>query len=413
MQTSDLYCLPQRSDKFTKLQTAIQEAMSGLSYSAPVSGSNQQTVQTIDLDGDGEQEYLLFARSNSDKPLRILVIDSEEDEYSLIATIDSSGSAFDQVEYIQMDDHPGYELVVGRQVSDQVLRSVSVYSMVDGQMEQLMSANYTQLITGDLDKDGRGELFLLRPGQNNKGVAVMYQMNGNVLERSLEADMSEPADNIRRVVLGKLQDGVTAVYVASTVTSKDQDGIVTDVYALKDGTLTNVSSGGLGTSVQTLRNYYIYADDVDGDGILEIPSLVSTKGGSDTQQYTIRWFAMDSEGKATDKLYTYHNYVGGWYMELDESVASRILVNQKGNSFEFNLWDLETKKQQLLFSVHVLTGQRREEQAVSDNRFVLYRDTGVIYAARLEVASSNFNMTSESLIGGFHLIQEDWNKGDI
>lgn len=412
MQTSDLFCLPQRSDRFTKLQTAMQEAMEDLSYSAPVSGVNQQTVQTADLDGDGELEYLLFARRSGDKPLRILVLDGVDGEYVQVAAIDCSGSTFDQVEYIQMDGRPGLELVVGRQVSDQVLRSVSVYSMVDGQMEQIIYASYTQYLTCDLDKDGKVELFLLRPGENNRGMAVMYRMDGHTPERSVEVDMSAPAENARRLVQGKLQDGNAAVYVSSTVNNGEQDGTVTDVFALRDGTLTNVAPAG---SVQTLRNFYIYADDIDGDGILELPSLIApkTEVGTDSQQYTIRWYALDTQGTETDKTYTYHNFMGGWYMELDSFLADQVLVSQKGNGFEFSLWDSASRRSELLFSVYVLTGQRREEQAVSDNRFVLYRDTGVIYAARLEVAASNYNLTSDSLIGAFHLIQEDWNKGDV
>ena len=54
LQTVDeMYALPKRSKEYDSLQSAIDSAMYGLSYSAPVSGENQQTVQMADLDGDG------------------------------------------------------------------------------------------------------------------------------------------------------------------------------------------------------------------------------------------------------------------------------------------------------------------------------------------------------------------------
>ena len=45
-----MYRLPKRSEEVANLQSAMDSAMSGLSYSAPLSGENQQTVQTADLD---------------------------------------------------------------------------------------------------------------------------------------------------------------------------------------------------------------------------------------------------------------------------------------------------------------------------------------------------------------------------
>ena len=122
-----MYCLPKRSDDYNDLQSAIDSAMQGLEYCAPLSGENQQAVQMADLDGDGIQEYLLFAKGNATLPLRILIFREIEDNYVHVQTIESNGSAFDQVEYVQMDEFAGMEIVVGSQLADQVcgqLRSI-------------------------------------------------------------------------------------------------------------------------------------------------------------------------------------------------------------------------------------------------------------------------------------------------
>ena len=50
----EMYALPKRSEEFRELQAAIDTAMYGMTYSSPQSGENQQTVQTADLNGDGE-----------------------------------------------------------------------------------------------------------------------------------------------------------------------------------------------------------------------------------------------------------------------------------------------------------------------------------------------------------------------
>lgn len=408
----ELYCLPKRSEKYNNLQTVIRAAMGSMDYSAPHNGENQQTVQTVDLNGDGLNEFLVFAKGTADKPLNIFVLAGDGENYQLVDTISSTGYAFDQVEYIQMDDRPGYEIVVGRQVSDQVARSVSVYTLVDGQVEQLMNASYSQFLTCDLDRNGCSELFILRQGEGERGVASVYFMKGGNLERSQEASMSEPVENIKRIMVSKLYDGVSAVYVASEVTGSD--GIITDVYTLSDGQLRNVSlSNESGTSVQTLRNYYVYADDMDGDGVLELPSLITMKTGEEDvtggSQYIIRWYSMDSEGREVDKLYTYHNFVGGWYLQLDSQIAPRFCVTQMGSSYEFSLWDETFTQREKLMTVYVLTGQKREEQAVADNRFILSRGEATIYAANLEVASATYGIGKDEMMTSFHLIVEEWN----
>ena len=141
MTVAEMYALPRRSDEYSNLQAAIDMAMAGLSYSAPVSGDNQQTVQMADLDGDGVDEYLVFAKGNTDKPMQILIFSQiGEDKIQIMSVIESNGSAFDRVEYVEVDHTPGCEIVVGRQVSDQLMGSLGVYSFRDGYANQIMNA---------------------------------------------------------------------------------------------------------------------------------------------------------------------------------------------------------------------------------------------------------------------------------
>ena len=80
MRTVDqMYFPPKRSDDYNNLQSAIDSAMSGLEYCAPLSGENQQTVQLADLDGNGVDEYIVFAKGASEKPLQVLIFSQQED----------------------------------------------------------------------------------------------------------------------------------------------------------------------------------------------------------------------------------------------------------------------------------------------------------------------------------------------
>ncbi len=411
-----MYSPPKRSAAYEDLQTAIDEAMADMVYASPLSGENRQTVQIADLDGDGVDEYLLFAKDTSENPMKILIFRRDSEGCFLTETIASRGSGFDQVEYVDLDGIPGVELVVGRQVSEAILRSVSVYSFSGGKSVQLMSANYSKLVPVDLDTDGLTELLLITGGESDEdnAAAALYDFADGQILRSRQASMSAVSSNIKRIMVGRLHGGIPAVYVASSIADS---AIITDVFALKDDVFANVSfSNDSGTSVQTLRNYYVYADDIDGDGILELPDLIDMKPVENTwmasNQKLIRWYAMDILGNETDKMYTFHNFDGGWYLRLDKFLTPRISVVHQESSFVFYLWDEQFESPQILMTIHSLTGHDRETTAAERGYYVLYRTEGVLYAVETESVAAELGLIPELLAEGFHPIQMDWKNGE-
>ena len=417
MRTVDkMYQLPKRSDAYMDLQSSIDTAMTGLTYCAPLTGENQQTVQMADLDGDGNQEYLLFAKSTQEKPLRILVFRNVDGTFVNATTLACNGSAFDQVEYVDMDGNGGMEIVVGRQLSDQVIRSVSVYRLENEELVQQVSATCTKFLTTDLDNDNRFELFLLRPGQSDtdNGVAELYSMKSGVMERYNEAAMSQPADKLKRIIIGKLEEGTSAVFAASAA---GENSLVTDIYAVVEGALRNVAfSNESGTAVQTLRNFYVYADDIDNDSIVELPHLITMKPMDDAvttdMHQLIRWYAMSAGGEELNKMYTYHNFVGGWYMQLDSSWAPRLVAKNMGNQYEFYLWDSEYRTTQRFLTICAYTAQSRETQSLAEGQFLLLKTDSTVYAAQLDPCAAEYGLTQENVIYSFRLIQKDWKTGE-
>ena len=412
----EMYALPKRSEEYKELQAAIDTAMYGMTFSSPQSGENQQTVQMVDLNGDGLDEYLVFAKGATEKPLQVLIFQQDESgKCRTLDTIGFNGQAFEQVEYVDFDDQPGKELIVGFQVSDQVLRSVAVFTFRNGGAELLLMNGYSKMLPCSLS-GGRSELMVLRPGEEEteRGMAVLYSYQNGQIVRSVETELSEHTSRIRRIMTGVLQDKTPAVFVTS---SSGDNTIVTDVFVVKDGHFTNIAySTEADTSIRTVLNYYVYAEDIDSDGILELPGLITmkpvTSWREDEQKFLLRWYSMDVDGWEMDKLYTFHNYNGGWYLQLGSEWASRLTVEQEHGCFHFYVWDESYQVAIPLFSVYVLTGTDRDESAAQDGRFPLYRSEGVAYAAQLDFSAPEYGVTEKSLQESFHLIRQDWQTGE-
>ena len=219
--------------------------------------------------------------------------------------------------------------------------------------------------------------MVLRPGEADvsSGVAVLYSYTGDAIERSVEARVSAQPEDVKRISVSKLHGGFPAVYVSCAGRG---DAVVTDVFALRENRFVNITGeGSQGASVGALRNYAVYADDLDGDGIFELPRLISMKpitgkGGTE-RQYLLRWYSIDLRGNEVEKLCTFHNFAGGWYLMLQSNWAGYLTMEQLGNSYTFYMWNENYDQATILFTITEHAGSDREFQATQNGRFVLHR----------------------------------------
>ena len=89
-----LYRLPKLPAEYESLETLIDSLLTdGAEYAAPTSGSNLQSVQMVDLDGDGQEEAVAFFRKASDeKPMKIYVFRAVGDSYERDCLIEGTSS---------------------------------------------------------------------------------------------------------------------------------------------------------------------------------------------------------------------------------------------------------------------------------------------------------------------------------
>lgn len=229
----ELYALPELPERYTALNkqlSAIQE--SGAEYAAPVSGSNIQPVQMMDLDGDGREEALAFFRqSDGEKPLKIHIFTADDDNsYRQAAVIEGSGLAIYSVDYSDIDGDGRMEIIVGWRVSMD-LQALAVYSLEPDGARELMRTNYVKYAVADLNKDGKRELTVLRANQDGEGVADCYvskngalTLRSSVLVSMTMAELSQQG----KVTVGTLRSSDPALFITGVA---DGARAITDVLA--------------------------------------------------------------------------------------------------------------------------------------------------------------------------------------
>lgn len=408
----EMYYLPRRSERNTNLRTVMETAIAGRVYAAPVSGDNQESVQTADLNGDGKEEYLVFTKGEKNESLQILIFRQlTEETFELWETIDCKGASFDQIQYANIDEYPGVELIVGTQLSEKITKTVALYSFGKEQAEKIKSIIYVKYVVCDLNGDDRCELLVIQNGEAEaaNGIVRLYSYIDGSVQGSVEAKLSVTPDHIRRMAVNRLSSGEPAVYVAS---SYYNDTIITDIFALKSDVFTNVSQfSEYGTVMPSLRNYYVYAADIDGDGTLELPSLITMMYNT-TEQAMIRWFSLNEDGTEVNKIHTFHNLEDGWFIELDSNWIDRFGADRSGSTYTFYMWNNSYGTAVPVFTVYALRERDRDVQAASQNRFALYRGEDVVFAAKLDSGSAMYGITENYLVSNFHLIRQDWKTSE-
>ena len=415
----DLYTLPSLPNEYTELRTMINEILEGgAEYAAPVSGTNIQPVQLIDLDGDGVEEAVAFFRNSADeKSLKIYIFRSENGTYVQDAVIEGSGASINSIRYVDMDGDRSQEIIVGWRVSTEIL-AMSVYSARGRNMTPLMYTIYSRYEVLDFDDDGTEEIVILRSDTTGNPVAEYYDWEGNLLESKSITRLSMTMAELQRVDVGALRGGETALFVTGVA---EETKAITDILMYKQDSIVNiVRNDATGVSSEIFRYTDLHPMDIDGDGVTEVPMptiLPSSLEDSSETYWQVYWRSYDNNGQSETVLSTYHNLTDGWYLVLPEEWTDQIAVRQINGSEEraviFSARQSDGSYKDAV-GIYTLTGNNREYRATMNGRFAMKRQVSVTYAGAFFEGNDNWQyaLTQDELNERFRLVVKEWVPGN-
>lgn len=422
-ESGDMFALPEPPEDYRNLNALISEIRSSIGGEsiAPQSGSNTQTVQLQDLDGDGVQESAVafFRVSGAERPLKIYIFRIREDDtYEQSCVIEGVGSAIVSIAYENMGGSNAKEVVVSWQISatDHAL-GVYSHSDVEG-IELLWVDSYSRFRLADLDSDGAKELvaLTLQPGEEGLNKADFYDYDGAALALKTTALLSSGINEIRLLRNGNLVDMTPAIFVTSGFPeSSDQ---VVDILACRDGEFTNLTlNNDTLRSEETIRTYTaVSGTDINRDGVMEIPRPVPVPRamGATDDFWLLDWRQFDLQGVPHTMLTTYHTVTDGWYFIIPDEWKDRLTISRKDavtaeeRAVLFSLYEGEDKTAQPFMILYKLTGTNQANRAAMGERQVLFSDSSATYAFELFPEVWDTGLTKEDAQQRFHLIRTEW-----
>ena len=419
----DLYALPKLPQEYQALGNHIENILSkGAEITSPTSGSNLQSVQIEDLDGDGIAEAIAFFRNNNDeRPLKIYIFRALNDVYEQAALIEGSGTSIYSIRYLDMNRDGIMEILVSWRVGMQ--QALSIYALDNLEPVLLMSSAYARYETVDLDSDNALELIILRGDETETGssLADFYDWDGASLLLKSSARLSVAVGELQWIKSGTLESGDAAVFVTGRVAGVEENSrAVTDILVCRDAELVNILLSQMtGISSQIARYTGVQPTDIDGDGATEIPmpaQLPTLENGE--EMWKIYWSNYDADGNTTQSITTYHNLTDNWYLEIPEEWNGRFAVVQGNTSTAEHATRFYSfsggRADKLLFTIYTLTGDNREIQATKGERTILRRQFGAVYALELGPGYEEWRYALEEadLMARFNAIVTQWSTGE-
>lgn len=389
---------------------------------APYEGENRNTVQMVDLDGDGVEEVVAFFRAPANgNTYEAVVLSKQSDEsYTCVGRIQGTGVRIGQVSYpVVTEDGQRCILMSMDKTGDQGSHLIAAnYS--DSGIEVMLETDYISMLTIDLDSAGSQNVFLIS-GQENRRTATIYSYDEEDRDLTLmsESPLSASAKIISRVDSGYIADNQPAVFVEETVSGGSGQQTDLFVYQPEEGLRNLALSTENGTGRGTYRVVPANACDINGDGLTEIPRAVHMVGsmsdGSDAV-YMLDWYLYDADGDPTYVETTYRNVSQEWDFRISQDwydAVHAVKGSQDGTDYTtFEVYAADGKSIPLL-TIYYILGDESEINArveASDELFALDATDSGVFVAQIpaEANSSSLKLTEDQVHERFSLIAVDW-----
>ena len=236
---------PKLSVEQEQIYSALTNATgTSISLKYPKSGKYLSAFIIEDIDSDGENEAVVFYEKNNialeENTLRINILDRSDGKWRSVCDTPAKGAEIEKVIISELGSNSRTNLIIGSSLINRSEKNVSIYSYVDGNIEETFSESYSFIDVTDLDKDEENE-FLLLSGASSGGTATaeVYKLNEKGIYYKYSCKLSGSFTEFDSLNYGKIDEDKTGLYIDAVL----GNGLIqTDIIYMDDTGLNKVFS---------------------------------------------------------------------------------------------------------------------------------------------------------------------------
>ena len=283
-QVEDLLRAPRLAGDYGDIQAALNDRLgesAQLKY--PLQGELLSPFVLADLDGDGEQDAaVLYTTAQSTNVCLAILQKDGSGAWQVRQTMEGLADAVDTVRLAQLQTGGATQVVVGY-VASQGDHYLAVYSYAGGQLEAILEQPYEQYLVEDITGGGNQDLILMSTLEDG-GVQIellTVDKEGSFQQVAVMGLSADRFSGCASVAAGVGADG-RHYLVLDGWTGISGNNLASVLLYFDEDTQQMVPADQISTEklyTASLRNVpSLVSQDLDGDGIVEIPTQPDEAG---------------------------------------------------------------------------------------------------------------------------------------
>lgn len=405
--------------KATGEKAAIQElidteAGSGYTLKYPQNGNYRSAITTMDYDADGVEEAIAFyLPAGEAQTIHLLIMDNINGEWTTVGNHTSKSTAVDRLLFTDLDSDGVSEIIVGWNTYNSLVKDLSLYmTSANASTEIICETQYSDLLCYDFTSNGKEELLLLSLYTADKPAAASL-VTLNDTKNSLYTISSAPLDgdvvSFAKIQTGRVfygQQGAVIDGITTAGTYNTQLLYYSEYFA----SLQVVSFAGDSPTNQKERNYSVLSEDIDGDGIIEVPNTFKLRIDDIQTEAVPAALIHWCEYTATGNMEINKTQVTSLVYSLRFTVPDKwgdnytAYVNYSSGEITFYEWTEDNKPGDVILIIKMFTPDVWDDGVSAKGYTELVRSDSYVYAFITPGLNSSMMLTNEEIAAAFTLI---------
>ena len=284
MQVEELLRAPKLSGDYGELQTALNDWLgesAQLKY--PMQGDLLSPFVIRDMDGDGEQDAAVLYTTAQTSNVCIAILQKDSDgQWQVQQSTEGLSDSVDTVSFAQLQDGETSQLLVGF-VASQGDHYLAVYSYENGTINTILEQSYEKYLVEDITGGGSDDLILMSTLEGGGVQIELLTVDRDGMFQQV-AVMGLSADKFigcASLAAGKGADGKNYL-VLDGWTGISGNNLASVLLCFDDESQQMIPAEQISAEElynKSLRNVAVLTSrDLDGDGIVEIPTQPDEAG---------------------------------------------------------------------------------------------------------------------------------------
>lgn len=341
----DLMQPPALSDEQSKIMQALQESLGGneIKLKYPKMGNYRSAFVFKDLDNDGDDEAMVFYEQSmgSSNIARINILNHENNSWNSVYDMPGLGGDIEFVEFANLLSKDKSDLIIGWTITANSSKTtLSAYSFNENfTLNKLNDYDYNKYLIIN-STDGLQQILTVTNSRNDPTAKLIKKRNSTKLGVISNVKLSREIESILNVSYGKTKSGFSAIFVDEYLFGNE---IATEVLTVENGILKNnmMTSDFEKNDIyaKTFRSQMVLSEDVDNDGVIEIPfqSLMNGYGEDDeTENIYLTSYNTFSEGITEVKQNAVLNQKDGYKIIIPQKWLNSVTAKVQPHNGEYS-----------------------------------------------------------------------------